>query len=110
MAATLIVGFANSKAPTEERHSLICLCWRQRMTDAGRRLSRLERTLGVPPRWSDPQVISIKGGLPKPYSATVGTLVMQPLPGEDRETFGARVLELALEARQPFVVLSGLPE
>jgi hypothetical protein len=80
------------------------------MTDAGRRLARLERTLGMPPRWFDPQAISIKGGLPKPYSASVGTLVMQPLPGEDRETFDARALKLALEARQPFVVFGGLPE
>jgi hypothetical protein len=67
-----MAGFANSKAPAEERHSLICPCWRQRMTDVGRRLARLERTLGVPPRWFDPRAISIKGGLPKPYSATVG--------------------------------------
>jgi hypothetical protein len=35
---------------------------------------------------------------------------MQPLPGEVQETFDARALRLALEARQPFVVFSGLPE
>jgi hypothetical protein len=61
-------------------------------------------------RWC--RLIRIFGGLPgnELCYASAGERRFQRQPGEDQATFEDRLLEAALEAGEPFVIVGGLPD
>jgi hypothetical protein len=80
------------------------------MRDLERRIRQLERDM-LPPAPGWPTIIQIRGGIPGEDGkhAAVGELRFRRRPGEDQAEFEGRVIEAAIEAGEPFVMIGGLP-